>query len=328
MKNQSLFVRFAGSLSLMVMLSACGKNISLGVPADQLAKTQDQSKAKEEAKKGASTDGNADANSTATDASKGASDASKTSGSETASNSSAVLASMDDIGVLNPLSVADVARLNDELKVHFTRNSDDEEERKTARVIFKVLPYQVLESKVEESMVPVLFSSGKKKGKQKVDPVTKKPMVQVEQKSTSGTLEMVLTLVEKDHAYDSKNFKICLLADNGESDRCVTYSQLKEKGAILNNPIVDSELKIDLMTAFGMGIESVFEITDEVNLASGEESKYFRKLHLSFNGVKTAVGAKLEVSSEKRADASVDADYNAAILENIAPNELTPSVIQ
>jgi hypothetical protein len=340
MKNQSLFARFAGGLSLMVMLSACGKNMSLTVPADQLAKengqTSDNSKTDENKD---SKDGNQSADDKKSADGKAADDQ-KTADGKTADGSKSdaktdgktsddkkstetvASTAMDDIGVLNPLSVQDMKDIA-ELSIPFTRDGDDEKERKTARVLFKVLPYESLMEIAQSKEVPDLITAKKNKGKQKIDPVTKKPMVKIEKTVSSGSVEMVLTLDEKQNGLNLKNFKICILADLAESDACRTFDQLKEKGAVLNDPNADSALKIDLIAAFGLNVYNVFAITDEVNLESGAESKYFRKLLLSFNGVKSPVGAKLEVKSGKREDATLDeVDYNNAQLENVAKDDL------
>ena len=170
MKYQKSIRSLAASLALLMLASACGKNMSLQVDTSKLAangttqgttdNTIDASKTKK-----ADTNSNSDSNSNDPDSTSG------TANNGTASNDPApstadgsVSASMDqssaqssdqpaeandkinmaETGVLQPFSIADAKYLTDDLQISLSKTTRDQMQRKLARAVFKIRPYSSL----------------------------------------------------------------------------------------------------------------------------------------------------------------------------------------
>jgi hypothetical protein len=334
MFNQSQTRNLLGSLSLLVLVTACGKNMNLAIPADSL----DSGNQKLGATQKKSADGITVSNtgtavssaSDATDSEGNVVSNSIDSGLTIDANNNVVIHGivadqpyMNKTSVLQPLSEADVAALSKK-GITLNRADRDQNERKTARVLFKMLPRELLASATKTEKTPVLD----KKGKQKKD--KKGKLVFKESSSISGgALKMTLIINKADSDLDLNNFKVCMFKDMA-TDLCRTHEELLAKSAYVGDVNDDKELKVDMMKAFDLTTDSVFSYAAKIRLNTEAVtfSPYYRKLRLSFNGLNTAVGAQLLVESSATPGAAIPADYNEAILENVAPSDLIASKIQ
>ncbi len=204
--------------------------------------------------------------------------------------------SMNQVGVLQPFSVADVKRLTQDLQIQLTKENRDQQKRKLARALFKIRPYESLKSK-------------KRRGRWVV-----------------GQLKMVLVIDKTDNNIDFNNLEVCLFKDL-ENDVCRNDQQILAAKAYIGNPMEGSEIKIDLMKAFGAKTSSRF--VELVYRASQPYSLHHRKILFSIEGVKKVFGSKLQVESKDRKGAtSTPADFDEVNECNVDGEEVIPSSVR
>ncbi len=203
---------------------------------------------------------------------------------------------MTQVGVLQPFSVADEKRLTQDLQILLSKDTREQHKRKLARALFKIRPYESLKRKTRRGI-----------------PFT-------------GQVNVILVIDKTDNNIDFSNFSVCLFKDI-EKDSCRSDQQISAAKAYIGNPMENSEIKIDLMKAFGAkkashSIEILFRKSQEYSL-------YHRKILLSFEGVKKVFGSKLLVESKDRKGAtSTPDDYDLVNSCNVEGDEIIPSAIR
>jgi hypothetical protein len=327
MNYQSLSMRLAGGLSLVLMLSACGKNMNIGIPADQLNAAQNQ-EGNKKGKTGTDTTtgtgtGTGTSTSTGTDTSTGTatgtatgtntSTSTSTNTDTSVSGSVAVDAKLAELNVVQPLTVADLKSLQ-EKNISLDRADRAELERKTARVLFKSLPESVM---LANGSTEVITKKGKKTKKVK--------------SSNQGNMSIQLVIDREKSGLDVySNLKLCLFVDL-RGDICVSDADIVKKSAYIqsNDPNL---VKVDVVKAFGINADYVFKNTSSILIKNDkgelDQSEYFRKLLLSYEGMKTLEGATLEVVTEAIKGKVVPTGYTEAKLVGMSDEDLTPSTIK
>lgn len=335
MNYQKPIRSLAASLALLMLATACGKNMSLQVDTSKLSgngttqgttdNTIDASKVKKangssstpgsstttpastEPTTGATTVGSNDAsttgNTTATEpdadasSSTSASAPSSADGTDSASTDEATEKfDLSETGVLQPLSISDAKYLTDDLQILLAKTTRDQMQRKLARAVFKVRPYSSL-----------IVAKSKK----------------------AGEVKATLVISKEDNNIDFGNFKVCLFSDI-ENDICRDYNQLVTAAAFIGDPLSGNEVQIDMLKAFGakkadQKVKMLFSKT-----FTYDNTKYYRKVLLSIEGVKKVFGSKFIVESKdvKAKGVATPADYDESTAVGVDNEELTVSDIR